>query len=86
VVYQGKKTLPEIKNEVINLVQKQIGPIALPKEVYLVSDLPKTKSGKIMRRLLKKIFLKEDLGDISALANSEIIDKIKEALKGLPNN
>jgi len=86
VVYQGKKTLPEIKNEVINLVQKQIGPIALPKEVYLVSDLPKTKSGKIMRRLLKKIFLKEDLGDISALANSEIIDKIKEALKGSPNN
>jgi acetyl-CoA synthetase len=62
VVYKGKKGAEEVKNEVINLIRKQIGPIALPKEVYLVEDLPKTRSGKIMRRILKRLFTGEELG------------------------
>ncbi|MDP2967478.1 MAG: acetate--CoA ligase, partial [bacterium] len=69
VVYNGKKTAEEIKKEVIEQIRKEIGPIALPKEVYLVEDLPKTRSGKIMRRILKKIFTGEELGDLSTLAN-----------------
>jgi acetyl-CoA synthetase len=80
VVYKGKKGVEEVKNEVINLIRKQIGPIALPKEVYLVEDLPKTRSGKIMRRILKRLFIGEELGDLSTLANPESVDNIKKII------
>lgn len=70
-----------LKQEVINQIKKEIGPIALPKEVYIVPDLPKTRSGKIMRRILRKLFTGEDLGDLSTLANPEIVEKIKEIIK-----
>jgi len=53
----------------------------LPKEVYLVEDLPKTRSGKIMRRILKRLFTGEELGDLSTLANPEIVEKIKGIIK-----
>jgi acetyl-CoA synthetase len=81
VVYKGNKKEEEIKNEVINLIRKQIGPIAIPKEVYLVEDLPKTRSGKIMRRILKRLFTGEELGDLSTLMNPEAVEKIKEKIK-----
>jgi len=84
VVSKGANLLKSgevIKKEVIDQVRKEIGPIALPKEVYLVEDLPKTRSGKIMRRILRKILIKEDLGDLSTLANPEIVEKIKEIIK-----
>jgi acetyl-CoA synthetase len=81
VVYKGKKGAEEIKDEVINLIKKQIGPIALPKEVYLVEDLPKTRSGKIMRRILKRLFTGEELGDLSTLANPESVDSLKKIIK-----
>ncbi|KKU85180.1 MAG: Acetyl-CoA synthetase, partial [Parcubacteria group bacterium GW2011_GWA2_47_9] len=81
VSYRGKKTNDEIKNEVIVQIKKEIGPIALPKEVYAVSDLPKTRSGKIMRRILKHLFTGEELGDLSTLSNPESIEQIKNAIK-----
>jgi len=80
VVYKGKKEREEVKNEVISLIRKQIGPIALPKEVFIVEDLPKTRSGKIMRRILKRLLTGEELGDLSTLANPEIVEKIKEKI------
>jgi acetyl-CoA synthetase len=69
--------LEKIKSEVIEQVKKEIGPIALPKVVYLVEDLPKTRSGKIMRRILKRILRGEELGDLSTLANPESVEKIR---------
>jgi len=81
VVYNGKKTAEEIKKEIIEQIRKEIGPIALPKEVYLVEDLPKTRSGKIMRRILKKIFTGEELGYLFTLANPAITEKIKNIIK-----
>jgi len=82
VVYKGNKASEVVKKEVVLQVRKQIGPIALPKEVYLVEDLPKTRSGKIMRRILKKLLTGEkDLGDTSTLANPETIKKIKAVIK-----
>jgi len=81
-VYNGAKLSEEIKKEIIGQIQKGIGPIALPKEVYLAEDLPKTRSGKIMRRVLKKLWAKEELGDLSTLANPESVDKIKKILYG----
>ncbi len=81
VVPKIKRIPEELKKEVIEQVKKGIGPIALPKEVYLVSDLPKTRSGKIMRRILKRLFTGEELGDLSTLANPESVEKIKYEIK-----
>ncbi|MFH1401721.1 MAG: acetate--CoA ligase [Parcubacteria group bacterium] len=77
VVYKGQESVDQIKKEVIDLIKKEIGPIALPKEIYLAQDLPKTRSGKIMRRILKRLFTQEELGDLSTLANPESVDKLK---------
>ncbi len=75
------RPLSDLREQIIGQVRKEIGPIALPKEVYLVDDLPKTRSGKIMRRILKRLFTGEELGDLSTLANPEIVEKIKEIIK-----
>jgi len=80
VSYKGERNPEELKKEVIAQIKKEIGPIALPKEVYLVEDLPKTRSGKIMRRILKRLFVEEELGDLSTLSNPESVDKIKKIL------
>jgi len=90
VVFAVSKSTPVrsvsvLKDEIIEQIRKQIGPIALPKEVYLVEDLPKTRSGKIMRRILKRLFTGEELGDLSTLANPESVDKIKEIIKNREN-
>ena len=67
-----------IEQEIISLIQKEIGSIAKPDKIYIVLDLPKTRSGKIMRRILKKILAKEEnLGDISTLVNPEVIEQLK---------
>ncbi|BGP42191.1 acetyl-coenzyme A synthetase 2 [Rhodotorula kratochvilovae] len=62
------------------MVRKTIGPFAAPKKLVLVGDLPKTRSGKIVRRALRKIASGEgdQLGDLSTLAEPAIIDEIKE--------
>lgn len=70
----GNETSEEafnLRRELILTVRKEIGPFAAPKSVIIVQDLPKTRSGKIMRRILRKISLNEadQLGDISTLAN-----------------
>ncbi|KAJ8474782.1 hypothetical protein ONZ51_g6971 [Trametes cubensis] len=61
-------------------VRKVIGPFAAPKKIYIVSDLPKTRSGKIMRRVLRKIVAGEgdQLGDLSTLAEPSVVDNIKQ--------
>lgn len=60
-------------------VRKVIGPFAAPKKIYVVSDLPKTRSGKIMRRIMRKIIAGEgdQLGDLSTLAEPAVVDVIK---------
>jgi len=78
---KGEKLAEDLKKEIVEQVKKEIGPIALPKEVYLVEDLPKTRSGKIMRRILRKLFSGEELGDLSTLANPESVEKIKAVVK-----
>lgn len=72
------RTEEHLKNEIKETVRKIIGPIAKPDEVQIVPGLPKTRSGKIMRRILRKIAAKDisDLGDTSTLLNPEIVDGI----------
>jgi acetyl-CoA synthetase len=74
-------SLSAFKEEAVGQIKKEIGPIALPKEVFIVEDLPKTRSGKIMRRILRRLFTKEPLGDLSTLANPESVKKIKTVIK-----
>jgi len=70
----------ELDVELRALVAKTIGPIAKPDRIQVVSGLPKTRSGKIMRRILRKLASGEydQLGDVSTLLNPEIIEEIKK--------
>jgi len=63
---------------IMDIVIKKIGPIAKPKEIYLVEDLPKTRSGKIMRRILKAIVNGEDTGNLMTLVNPDSVEEIKK--------
>jgi len=80
VVIRGQKTQEEIEKVLVARLREGIGPIALPSKAYIVKDLPKTRSGKIMRRIMKKLFTKEDIGDLSTLANPESVQGIKEKI------
>jgi len=74
----------KIEKEVVQTVSQTIGAIAKPEKVFLVSGLPKTRSGKIMRRILRKIAEghPEQTGDISTLLNPEIVEEIKLKVGG----
>jgi acetyl-CoA synthetase len=69
-------------------VRKEIGPIATPDIINFAPSLPKTRSGKIMRRILRKIATDEfdSLGDISTLADPDVVDNLIESHKILTSN
>ena len=73
----GHQPSEELRKRVEDFVIREIGPIARPRRVTIVPDMPKTRSGKIMRRVLAAISNNEDAGDISTLANPEIVDTIR---------
>jgi acetyl-CoA synthetase len=62
-------------------VSKEIGPIAKPRQIMVVDELPKTRSGKIMRRLLRDVAENRDVGDVTTLADSSVMDMISAGLK-----
>jgi len=74
----GTKVDDDFKKELVQLVRKEIGPIATPDVLQFASGLPKTRSGKIMRRILRKVAANEiaDLGDTSTLADPAVVDDI----------
>ena len=78
ILYEAIEDNATLIAEVREEISKQIGPIAKPDRVMVVSGLPKTRSGKIMRRILRKLAANEtdQLGDISTLLNPEIVDEI----------
>jgi acetyl-CoA synthetase len=78
----GYEPSPELAERIKANVAKELGPISKPKSVYIVTDLPKTRSGKIMRRILVSISEKRDYGDASTLANPEVVEKIKQLVEG----
>ena len=59
---------------------KEIGPIAKPSKIMIVDELPKTRSGKIMRRLLKDVAENREVGDVTTLADSHVMELIKTGL------
>ncbi|WP_405889581.1 acetate--CoA ligase [Streptomyces sp. NBC_00133] len=68
---------PEIEQKVAAAIEREIGKIARPQNVWIVPDMPKTRSGKIMRRVIAGISNFADVGDVTTLANPEIVDDIR---------
>lgn len=79
-IKDGHDANDQLKKDLILQVRKSIGPFAAPKAIFMIPDLPKTRSGKIMRRILRKILAGEEdqLGDTSTLADPSVVDKIIE--------
>ena len=74
----GLAASEDIRKRVEDSLIREIGAIARSRRVMIVPDMPKTRSGKIMRRVLGAISNNEDAGDISTLANPEIVDEIRK--------
>jgi acetyl-CoA synthetase len=75
---EGHSTSADLKNELKAHVTHKIGAIARPDEIFFSADLPKTRSGKIMRRLLKDIAEGRALGDTTTLADPNVVNRLKE--------
>src|SRR5438876_143618 len=71
-----------VEQKVVHAIETIIGPIARPKHVYIVSDMPKTRSGKIMRRVLASISNTMNIGDVTTLANPEVVEDIRKMVQG----
>jgi acetyl-CoA synthetase len=69
---------PEIEDKVKAAIETQIGKVARPKNVWVVPDMPKTRSGKIMRRVIASISNFADVGDITTLANPDVVEGIRQ--------
>lgn len=81
----GEEPSPELYTEVRNWVRKEIGPLATPDVLHWTDALPKTRSGKIMRRILRKIASGDtsNLGDTSTLADPSVVEKLLEETQAL---
>jgi len=84
VLKQGiKKNEESLRKEIIKVVRNGVGPIATPEQIYFVSKLPKTRSGKIMRRLLKSIAKNDKIGDVSTLEDGAAVSEVQSAFDEL---
>jgi acetyl-CoA synthetase len=79
VLKNGIQQNKKLKDDLQNHIRKTIGPIATPDQLYFVKKLPKTRSGKIMRRLLKAIAKGEQIGDVSTLEDEASVEEVKNA-------
>ncbi len=77
----GYESSPELAQKISDAISTEIGKIAKPRHVWIVKDMPKTRSGKIMRRVLAAISNHQDVGDVTTLANPEIVEEIKQMEK-----
>ncbi len=72
-----------LEKEIFEKIRNDIGPIATPQQIYFVSKLPKTRSGKIMRRLLKAIANNDTIGDVSTLEDGAAVTEVQRAFQEL---
>jgi len=75
----------DVVQELRNHVAKEIGPIAKPRQIMVVPELPKTRSGKIMRRLLRDVAENREVGDSTTLADSSVMDLIASGMQDSKN-
>ncbi|MEM2948410.1 MAG: acetate--CoA ligase, partial [Candidatus Anstonellales archaeon] len=79
ILKKGVQESEELRNELKEFVAKEIGKIARPDEIYFVDDLPKTRSGKIMRRVIRNKITGQPVGDLSTLMNPEAVEQLDKA-------
>ena len=77
ILKEGYKPEDNLKKKIIDCVRTQIGPFATPQEIYFVEKLPKTRSGKIMRRILKAIIQDKPIGDVTTLEDEASVKEIR---------
>jgi acetyl-CoA synthetase len=77
----GFAASPEVENKVKTAIETDIGKIARPRNIWIVPDMPKTRSGKIMRRVIAATSNFTDTGDITTLANPEVVEKIRHQVQ-----
>ena len=77
----GFAASPEIADKVTKAIEVEIGKIARPKNVWIVPDMPKTRSGKIMRRVIASVSNFTDVGDVTTLANPEVVEGIRHQVQ-----
>ncbi|HBX22009.1 MAG TPA: acetate--CoA ligase [Desulfotomaculum sp.] len=77
----GYDASPELANKVSGAISTVVGKIARPRHVFIVADMPKTRSGKIMRRILASISNRADVGDVTSLSNPDIVEKIRKQVQ-----
>ena len=82
IIRSGFETGPNIIDELKGHVAKKIGPIARPDDIFITADVPKTRSGKIMRRLLRDVAEGRALGDTTTLADPAVVASLKEKYEG----
>ncbi|TFB13081.1 AMP-dependent synthetase [Filobacillus milosensis] len=75
----------ELKEVLIDHAIQRLGKAIAPRTVHIVDDLPKTRNAKVMRRAIKAAYLDKDAGDLSALENPHVVEKIRELGKGITN-
>lgn len=78
----GYTASKDIEKKVENAIAETIGKIAKPKHVYIVPDMPKTRSGKIMRRVLAAVSNNMNVGDVTTLANPEVVEQVRHMVQG----
>jgi acetyl-CoA synthetase len=77
----GVEDSDAVKKKIVDAIVSDIGPIARPRQVWIVPDLPKTRSGKIMRRILVSISDNTDIGDVTTLSNPEVVETIHQLVR-----
>ena len=77
----GYEPSQALQDKIIQAVATELGPIAKPRHVWIVSDMPKTRSGKIMRRVLRSLSDHGEAGDVTTLANPEVVEAIRTQVK-----
>ena len=83
IIFLVSNTKNNVSDLVEELIIRNFGSFALPKEIILLSELPKTRSGKILRRILRDLYLNpktKKIGDLSTILNKSIINEIKKKL------
>lgn len=80
---QGEVPSPELKDGIKRHIRSTLGPIVTPDEIYFVAKLPKTRSGKIMRRVLKAVASESQIGDLTTLEDEASVDEVKKAYEQL---
>jgi len=80
---QGFEPSPELKDKLKQHIRSTLGPVVTPDEIYFVSKLPKTRSGKIMRRVLKAVASGASIGDLTTLEDEASVDEVKKAFEEL---